>query len=250
MGIRVTHPEIIPALLDVLPPGWKPSTTRNVQWLLSWVSKEAKRKRDLLIHTLYTGPYHLTQGSDFQRIKYVLAADVQANLALRSPWRVFIHAGVVGWKGRAIVIPGHSESGKTTLTRTLVEAGATLYSDEFAVLDRKGRVHPYPLPLRVREGGGPRSRRVSAEDLGGRAGTRPLPVGLILATRFDPGATGILRRISPGRAALALLAHANQARTRTGRVLETVRRAAEEALALQGPRGEAEKTMDRILSFW
>src|SRR4051795_2847365 len=33
----------------------------------------------------------------------------------RSPRRVFIHAGVVGWNGGAILIPGASFSGKTRL---------------------------------------------------------------------------------------------------------------------------------------
>jgi hypothetical protein len=28
----------------------------------------------------------------------------------------------------------------------LVRAGATYYSDEFAVLDSRGRVHPFPRP--------------------------------------------------------------------------------------------------------
>jgi hypothetical protein len=39
---------------------------------------------------------------------------------------VFIHAGVVGWRNRAIVMPGHSFSGKSTLVLALVEAGAEM----------------------------------------------------------------------------------------------------------------------------
>ena len=58
-----------------------------------------------------------------------------------------MHAGAVAWRDRGIVIPGRSHSGKTTLVRALVEA-ARYYSDEFAVLDPQGRLHPYPLPLR------------------------------------------------------------------------------------------------------
>ena len=65
-------------------------------------------------------------------------------MAAETRERVFVHAGVVGWKGHAIVIPGRSRSGKTTLVAELVKAGAEYYSDEFAVLDAEGRVHPFP----------------------------------------------------------------------------------------------------------
>ena len=68
--------------------------------------------------------------------------------AYRAQDCLFVHAGVVGWQGKAILIPGRSFSGKTTLVKALIEAGATYYSDEFAILDRQGLVHPYPLPLR------------------------------------------------------------------------------------------------------
>src|SRR5207237_2668254 len=64
--------------------------------------------------------------------------------------RVFIHAGVVGWKGKAIVIPGKSFHGKTTLTAELVKRGALYYSDEYAVLSEEGMVYPFPKTLSMR----------------------------------------------------------------------------------------------------
>jgi len=67
--------------------------------------------------------------------------------------RFFVHAGVVGWNGRAIVIPGQSKIGKTTLVEEFLRIGATYYSDEFAVFDRRGYVHPFARPLRVRTDG-------------------------------------------------------------------------------------------------
>ena len=72
---------------------------------------------------------------------------------------VFVHAGVVGWKGRALVLPGKSGAGKTTLVAELIRAGATYYSDEYAVLDERGRVHPYARPLAVRVDGRRQRRR-------------------------------------------------------------------------------------------
>jgi len=250
IGIRVTVPETLPAILEQLPPGWRFSTSRRVQWMYSLSSIPSRRKPGTLLHQLYTEGVLLTRGSDFERIRTALGTDLRSILSLLSPWRIFIHSGAVAWKGKAILLPGDSGAGKTTLTAALVRAGASLCSDEYGVLDRAGRVHPYPLPLRVKEGEGPGSRKVPVEELGGVPARRPVPVGLVLATRFDPGAQGRLRRLSPGRGSLILLAHANQARTRTPRVLETVAAASRDAIVLQGPRGEADTIVDRVMSLW
>lgn len=248
IGIRVTIPSVLPQLLSHLPPGWRRSGTRTAQWLYSLISAPSRRDSSRLLHTLYTGPDHLTQGSDFQRVRRILASDLQMQLALTSPWRVFVHAGAVGWKGRAIVIPGGNETGKTTLVAALVRGGATFLSDEFAVLDRRGRVHPYPLPLRIRGGPTFGSRDVPVEELGGRPAREPLPIGLILAVRYDPLGAGRLQSLSQGRGAMELLAHATQVRLQPHRVLATVGRAAEDARALKGRRGEAGEMATRILS--
>lgn len=64
--------------------------------------------------------------------------------------RVFLHAGVVGWNGRAVIVPASSFSGKTTLVAELIKKGALYYSDEYAVLDENGLVYPFPKKLSVR----------------------------------------------------------------------------------------------------
>ena len=250
LGIRTNAPELLPHLLDLLPPGWRLSRTQEVQWLYSLFCRASRAEGNRTFHQLHTGPDLLTRGTDFSRIVQSFGNDVRSILAVRSPWRSFIHAGTVGWKGKAIVLPANAGAGKSTLTRALVRAGATYYSDEFAVLDRKGRVHPYPLPLRLKKGPGPGSETIPLADLGGEIGTRPIPVGLILSTRFDPGRKGQLQRLSPGRGALDLMAHAVQARLRPRAVMESVGRAAEGALILKGPRGEAETIVDKILALW
>jgi len=58
---------------------------------------------------------------------------------------------VVAWRGRAILLPGRSYVGKSTLVMELVRAGAVYYSDEYAVLDARGRVHPFAQPVALRE---------------------------------------------------------------------------------------------------
>src|SRR5271165_1182789 len=42
------------------------------------------------------------------------SGELMKHVANYCPNRVFVHAGVVGWKGRALVLPGTSFAGKTT----------------------------------------------------------------------------------------------------------------------------------------
>ena len=79
-----------------------------------------------------------------------LCQDIDNTVAQRSRQMLFVHAGVVGWRGMAIVIAGRSHTGKSTLVAELVRRGAVYYSDEFAVLDDMGMVHPYRRPLVLR----------------------------------------------------------------------------------------------------
>ena len=146
----------------------------------------------------------------------MLETEIRQSVAASAARRTFVHAGVVGWRGRAILVPGRSRSGKTTLVAELVKAGAVYLSDEFAVLDGRGRVHPFAKPLSIRGPGGcdvhARARR--AEELGGTVGTRPLPVGLVVLAEHRPGASWRPERLTRGQAVLEMLAHTVPARLR------------------------------------
>jgi hypothetical protein len=177
----------------------------------------------------------------------VLDAQIRAHVAFHAPGRIFVHAGVVGHAGGAIVIPGLSFSGKTTLVAALVREGATYYSDEYAVLDEQGLVHPYPRLLSIRDGG-PAGTDRSAESLGGTVGTEPLPMALLAVTSYLPGARWAPERRSPGDGAMALLANTVPARDRPREALGAVSRAAAPALVLEGERGEAAEAAADLLS--
>ena len=88
----------------------------------------------------------------------------QLTLATLAKELVFVHAGVVGWRNRALVIPGRSFSGKSTLVMALVEAGADYYSDEYAIFDLEGKVHPYWRLPKLRSASG---HKVASRLLGG-----------------------------------------------------------------------------------
>jgi hypothetical protein len=154
---------------------------------------------------------------------------------------------VVRWRGKAIVIPGRSFSGKTTLTAELVKAGATYYSDEYAVLDAEGRVHPYRRRLSVRENGHlEKPKKYAVESLGGRSGIKPLPVGLVIVSKYKPGAKWRPQQISAGEGALALMANTVSVRRQPETTLATLRKVVARAPVFKGTRGEARQVIDFI----
>jgi hypothetical protein len=178
----------------------------------------------------------------------ILDAQLRMYIALHAPDHVFVHAGVVGVGECAIVLPGRSFAGKTTLVAALVQAGAEYWSDEYAVLDADGLVHPYPKPLSVRINATRVTEERPIESLGGRAGDRPLPVALIAFTNYRPGAAWALRPCTAGQGAVKLLEHSVAARSRPEQVLAAVRRAATDAVILEGDRGDADEAASALLS--
>src|SRR5215218_1104798 len=162
--------------------------------------------------------------ADLKIALHVFDAQLRGHIALHSPDRVFVHAGTVGYRGRAIVIPGESFSGKTTLVAELVRAGATYYSDEYAVLDADGLVHPFPKPLSIRPPDG-LGVRTDVEQLGGTAGTEPLPLGLVVVSQYRRDATWQPRTLSQGETVIQLVAHTIPATARPEETMNAIRQA-------------------------
>jgi hypothetical protein len=136
------------------------------------------------------------------------------------------------------------------LVAELLRAGATYYSDEYAVLDGLGRVHPYARPLGLRTEGRRRERR-APETLGVRGGKRQaaLPVGLVALCRYRPRARWCPRRLSRGAAALALLANTVSARRAPARALAAIRAVVLRTPVLQSVRAEARATAAALLGL-
>jgi serine kinase of HPr protein (carbohydrate metabolism regulator) len=198
---------------------------------------------------VYAGRQRCARTADLAHAFAVLESEIRQSVAAGAERRTFVHAGVVGWRGRAIVLPGRSRSGKTTLVAELVRAGALYLSDEFAVLDRRGRVHPFAKPLSIRGAGGcdlhVQVRR--AEELGGSCATRPLPVGLVVLAQHRPGAVWRPERLSAGQAVLEMLTHTVPARLRPEASLVSLERAVARATVLRGTRGEAREVAESLL---
>jgi hypothetical protein len=176
--------------------------------------------------------------------------DLQLYVAEAARRRIFVHAGVVGWRGRALIIPGKSFSGKSTLVAALVRAGATFYSDEYAVFDARGRVHPYLKPLSLRGNNGDKPQKYSVGELGGSCDDKPLPVGWIFVSDYHAGAKWKPRRVSEGQGAIALFANTVSARRQPAVVLSTLGQVVKNAMVLKGTRGEAADVVDYVLNHF
>lgn len=250
IGVRANRRETIDRLLDRFPPGWKPSPSPLVDRLYSFIAGgEQPGKNVRRLNLLYGDLDRLARTADLEEALENFESNLQLYVAEWARRRVFLHAGVVGWRGRALIVPGRSFAGKSTLVAELVRAGATYYSDEYAVLDSTGRVHPFPKPLALRQNDLNKQTKYSVTELGGTTGVRPLPVGLIMVTEYRVGATWRPRRLSAGRGALALLANTVSARSYPDRVLAVLQRVVACAPVLKGTRGEARGLVESVLGY-
>ena len=176
----------------------------------------------------------------------VLESDLQLFVAQHSPEFVFIHAGVVGVGERALVFPGASGAGKTTLVQALLKAGATYYSDEYALLDTRGRVHPYARALSIRLEDGAKQRVPVGRSLAPTGG-KPLALGVVLLTEFSKGGRWHPMPLRKGELVLSLLANAVPVRDRPAQVMATLARAVTEAEGYRSPRGDASRIARAVL---
>lgn len=248
--------------------GLRANTEQGLTLVRSWLPKAAKAGRAVLVNALYSyvegGPdtragtrrFHLlyrdgtrlVRSLEIDEVRRAFDRDLSMTVGATASDRIFVHAGVVSFKAGAILIPGKSFSGKTTLVRALVDQGGVYYSDEYAVLDSRGRVFPWAEPLSIRsrgplEPGRPRS----AEDLGLKVGRRSLPVRMVVLTTFHDGARFRPRRVSRAAGALGMLEHTLPAQSRPKAALRAIASAVSGARVIRGPRGDAHEAARAIV---
>lgn len=166
---------------------------------------------------------------------------------------VFLHAGVIGWKGRAVIIPASSFAGKTTLVAELIKNGALYYSDEYAVLDERGLVYPYPKMLSVRGlTDDYKQTDLTAESFGAKTGDAPLPVGMILICRFDTNAADAdfePEILTSGQGMIEVLAHSISIRHNPKLVLKVLNKVSTRAIIAKSQRGEAKPFVAQLIKY-
>jgi hypothetical protein len=243
IGLRASDSVALPALRSVVPPGAHASDASVVDSLYSLVVANDEDR----MHVLYEDAHCTAQSSDLDELLAAFQSRLHFKVAVGARTRLFVHAGVVGWRGRAILIPGRTHTGKSSLVAALVRAGATYYSDEYAVLDDRGLVHPFARPLGIRDDAG-RTWPVKPEALGANVGDVPLPVDIVIVTKYVAGAEWQPRQLSPGETVLALLENTLAVRSRPADALRILGATAADAAGLRGDRGDANRFAQQLLA--
>ena len=178
-----------------------------------------------------------------------VVAELELAVAERAEGLVFVHAAVVAAGGRALLLPGPSYAGKSTLVDALVRAGATYCSDEYAPLGPDGVVHPYPRPLVLRDAAGVRVATVGGGVAAAPPVERPLPVAAVAVVRYRDGARYRPRSLTTGAGVLALLENTVCARSRPGEALTAATAVAAGARMVVGDRGAAADAAGPLLAL-
>lgn len=235
---------LVDAVTERLPPGWR-------------AVDDADLRRRYAIAADDVAGFSITIDEDQAPIRFetldamldFLEGDIQITVAEFATPHLFVHAGVVAWNGTAILLPGRTFAGKSTLVTSLVKAGATYYSDEYAVLDADGRVLPYPRRVSLRTGPHGPPRRLDLTDrapTGGNAAT-PTPVGLVALLRYDEDARWDVAELAHLPAIMAMSEQTVAIQRRPADAMAILGHVARPARVIQGTRGDADDTVQRIL---
>jgi len=162
--------------------------------------------------------------------------------------RAAVHAGVAVYQGHAILLPGSSGSGKTTLVRELISRGARYSSDEFAVLDSDGLVHPWPRALMIRNACQIQEPLLATE-LGAKLQREAARVKLIVLLRYVPGATFDVQPLAGSETMIKLLQNTPHVLAEKPGMLGTLAAACRTALSFEGVRGAAGEAAEALIGL-
>lgn len=162
--------------------------------------------------------------------------------------RVAVHAALVTWRDRTILLPGPSLAGKSTLALALSDQGATVWTDEYALVDpASGRAVGWPRPVRRRRADGGIDRVVPPVPAGAdRSMARA--IDLVALLRFDPAGGGpSWTPLEAADVVQHLLANSVSARRHPSEALDAALAVARSAVAVEGARGDAAEAAEALL---
>ncbi|MBS2034829.1 hypothetical protein JST97_07570 [bacterium] len=199
-----------------------------------------------------TGAYHLFQAGELVAVasnREQVANGLDSwfhHLLAEHSEQIFVHAGVVQWKGLRLVFPARSFSGKSTLIKALCKAGANYFSDEFAVIDPlNGMVAPFPRRLSLRPSG-----RIEPQALGWSEQLEPGLADLVFCLTYQAGAQALeLEPISRGVACLGFFENTVAAKRFGASALAVFQKSVAHSRCFRGVRAEATQAAESILEL-
>jgi hypothetical protein len=247
--IQVTEPASLVPIKLRLPPGWcevRPMVGEP-QYSLVVGNEIAPRGLERL-HLLFRGGLLISAAYNLEPVLGALESELDRRIGLNAgPDRVFVDAGAVGWRGNAILLAGPAHHEISTLIAALLRAGASYYSDRYAVLDGNGRVHPYARPLWLSVGAHANPVRYLAEDLGAKTGIYSLPVRTVVFVCYRLGAQARFFPVTRTAAAAELMASAVVSNPDPEAVSATLSKALAGAWILRGICGDPESVLNLLL---
>lgn len=216
--------------------------------------RSSRRTPDSRIELIRTGRSYYRMKRDGEEIasgrhraKFLKFFDsiIRVTVAEFAPDLVFIHAGAVAWKGKGIIIPADSFKGKSTLVKEFVNAGATYFSDDFALLNKDGLLLPFARDISMRtDDGSFRPFEISLNESMIDVGKSPIPVDAVVFTEYKERAKFAPVQLTYGECVLDMIRFSLSFQRSPNRTLETMNRmAAATRHRLRGTRGDAKKTV-------
>lgn len=225
--------------------------------LLNWLRPVKRKKADVSFYLTRTKTRYVLHQDDEGiassrgKKKFFKFFDgiIRITVGENAKDRVFIHAGAVGWKGKGIILPAESFKGKSTLVAELVRQGAEYYSDDFAIFDKDGLLHPFPRIISMRTTDGVYPYEITVESLGGKAATKPLPVGLVLFTQYESSKKWKPVKITAGKGVLEMIPFVLPMRKTPEFSMRVLKSIAGRAIMIGSRRGAAKEFAKALLDF-
>ncbi len=113
VGIRINKPAFVDRVLPLIPDIWKPSSSSRVERVFSLTfGASGLRRNGRSPHRLFEDQRLLTESGNLDWVLQTFERSLKSYLAEMARHRVFVHAGVVGWLGKAILVRDEVSPGK------------------------------------------------------------------------------------------------------------------------------------------
>ena len=183
LGVRTNQPSLIERLQRMFPSGMPQSGEKEVDFLLSLlVGEESKRKGVRNLHILYDGWSPAFRHECLEEALLAFDVAVRRYLVPTSKESTFLRADALRWNDKAIVVCGQDAREVATFSERLVVQGASHFSRGLTEISQEGQIKSFLDPE-----------------------LQPLGPGHILVLSAE-SANISPSPISPGSAAMAMLA--------------------------------------------
>jgi hypothetical protein len=159
-----------------------------------------------------------------------------------------VHSGAVLFGNTALLLPGSTHAGKSSLVAELLRRGATYLSDEYALIDSIGYIHAYPRPLLLRNGR-PEQIPVLPDELNASFADGPAQATWIISLEYRPECSWDVKSVPQGEGVMILLRNTPHALEESPRMLDMFLRAIAGASCYSGTRGDAKDAAEHILKL-